>query len=170
MAFIQNCESKGLRIGEVTGAWYQIGRYALNDGMFSYTMDGKPAVAKTLGSVGSGNVGMMWWAVQPNCFNHVVGDYAFSFQAWPKGPGETEVTGKWFVHEEAVEGIDYDLEHLIEVWAATNKQDGSLAENLQRGIRSIAYTPGPYSQITEQLVSRLIDWYCDSAETFLRDG
>jgi len=167
-AFIQNCESTGLPTGEVIGEWYQIGRYALSDGMLSYTTDGKPAVAKTLGSVGNGDVGVMWWAIQPNGFNHVVGDYAFCFQVWPTGPGETVVTGKWFVHQEAVEGVDYKLERLTEVWTATNEQDASLAENLQRGVRSIAYTPGPYSRITEQLVSRLIDWYCDSAETFLR--
>jgi glycine betaine monooxygenase A len=167
-AFIQNCESKGLPTREVIAAWYQIGRYPLGDGIFSYTMDGKPAVTKTLGRVGDGDVGTMWWGVQPNCFNHVVGDYAFCFQAWPTGPGETTVTGKWFVHQDAVEGADYDLGRLIEVWTATNTQDGLLVENAQRGIKSMAYTPGPYSQITEQLVVRLLDWYCESAESFLR--
>jgi hypothetical protein len=37
-------------------------------------------------------------------------------------------------------------------------------------VRSIAYAPGPYSQVTEQLVLRLIDWYCASAESYLRGG
>ena len=167
-AFNRNCELKGLKTGEVISSWYQIGRYPLGDGVFSYTLDGKPAVSKTLGRIGDGDVGMMWWGVQPNCFNHVVGDYAFCFQAWPTGPGETTVTGRWFVHQDAVEGVDYHLDRLIEVWTATNKQDGALVENAQRGVNSVAYIPGPYSQITEQLVLRLIDWYCDSAETFIR--
>jgi glycine betaine catabolism A len=170
IAFNRNCESKGLKTGEIIAAWYEIGRYALGDGAFSYTMDGKPAVSKTLGRVGDGDVGAMWWGVQPNCFNHVVGDYAFSFQAWPAGPGLTTVTGKWFVHQDAVAGVDYNLERLIEVWTATNDQDRALAENNQRGVKSIAYAPGPYSQVTEQLVLRLMDWYCASAESYLRGG
>jgi glycine betaine catabolism A len=167
-AFLRNCQSKGLPSGEIIASWYEIGRYPLGEGVFSYTMDGKPAVAKTLGRVGDGDVGTMWWGVQPNCFNHVVGDYAFCFQAWPTGPGETTVTGKWFVHQDAVEGVDYNLERLTEVWTATNDQDRALAENNQRGVKSIAYAPGPYSQVTEQLVLRLMDWYCASAEAYLR--
>ncbi len=169
-AFNRNCESKGLKTGEIIRSWYEIGRYALGDGVFSYTMDGKPAVSKTLGRVGDGDVGTMWWGVQPNCFNHVVGDYAFCFQAWPTGPGETKVTGKWFVHQDAVEGVDYDFTRLTEVWTATNDQDRALAENNQRGVKSIAYAPGPYSQVTEQLVLRLMDWYCASAESYRRGG
>ena len=169
-AFIRNCEAKGLRTGEIIAPWYEIGRYALGDGIVSYTMDGKPAVAKKLGRVGDGDVGTMWWGVQPNCFNHVVGDFAFCFQAWPTGPGETTVTGKFFVHQDAVEGVDYDLGRLTEVWLATDDQDRALAENNQRGVRSMAYTPGPYSEVTEALVLRLVDWYCATAEAFLRGG
>jgi Rieske 2Fe-2S family protein len=168
-AFVRNCELKGLKTEEIIAEWYQIGRYPLGDGVFSYTMDGKPAVAKTLGRVGDGDVGTMWWGAQPNCFNHVVGDYAFCFQAWPTGPRETMITGKWFVHQDAVDGVDYDLERLIEVWTATNEQDGAFAENAQRGVNSVGYSPGPYSQLTEQLVVRLMDWYCNSAEAFLRE-
>jgi glycine betaine catabolism A len=170
LAFRERCESRGLKSDEVIGPWYEIGRYALGDGVVSYTMDGKPAVSRKLGRVGDGDVGTMWWGVQPNCFNHVVGDYGFFFQAMPTGPQETTVTGKWIVHRDAVEGVDYDLGRLTEVWNATNDQDRALAENNQRGVNSIAYAPGPYSQVTEQLVLRLIDWYCDSAEAFLRGG
>jgi Rieske 2Fe-2S family protein len=130
-------------------------------------MDGKPAVAKKLGRVGDSDVGVMWWAIQPNGFNHVVGDYAFFFQALPTGPQETTVTGKWIVHKDAVEGVDYDLARLIEVWSATNDQDRSLVENNQRGVNSSGYLPGPYSQITEQLLLRFINWYCAASEAFI---
>ena len=109
----------------------------------------------------------MWWAVQPNGFNHVVGDYGFFFQAFPTGPQETTVTGKWIVHQDAEEGVDYDLGRLIEVWNATNDQDRALAENNQRGVNSIAYVPGPYSRISEQLVLRFVDWYCSASEAFV---
>jgi glycine betaine catabolism A len=161
------CEARGLKSGSVIGPWYEIGRYPLTEGVLSYTMDGRPAVTKRLGRVGDGDVGVMWWALQPNGFNHVAGDYGFFFQALPTGPLETTVTGTWIVHEEAVEGVDYDLARLAEVWTATNDQDRALSENNQRGVVSLAYTPGPYSQTSEQLVLRFADWYCDAAERYL---
>jgi glycine betaine catabolism A len=136
----------------------------------SVTIDGKAAVTKKLGAVGDGDVGTMWWALQPNCFNHAVGDYAFLFQALPTGPQETIVTAKWVVNKDAVEGVDYDLARLTEVWNATNNEDRWLAENNQRGINSIAYVPGPYSQITEGRVLRFVDWYCEAAEAFIANG
>jgi glycine betaine catabolism A len=168
--FQKRCEARGLKYGEFIGPWWQVGRYALGDGVFSYTMDGRPAVKRTLGSVGDGDVGTMWWGVNPNCFNHVTGDYGFFFQAMPSGPQETIVTGKWIVHRDAVEGVDYNLERLTEVWNATNDQDRALAQNNQRGVNSSAFAPGPYSQLTEELVLRLIDWYCATAEEFLARG
>lgn len=168
-AYEASCETKGLKTGSTIGPWFEIGRYPLADGVISYTMDGRAAVARKLGRVGDGDVGAMWWALQPNGFNHVVGDYGFFFQALPTGPSETTVTGKWLVHEDAEEGVDYDLARLLEVWTATNDQDRALAENNQRGVESIGYEPGPYSQTSEQLVLRFSDWYCEAIARYL-DG
>jgi Rieske 2Fe-2S family protein len=110
----------------------------------------------------------MWWGVNPHCFNHVTGDYGFFFQAMPIGPQETRITGQWIVHKDAVEGVDYDLRRLTEVWDATDDQDRLLAENNQRGVNSLAYVPGPYSQVAEELVVRLMDWYCAKARESLQ--
>ncbi|HEY7888478.1 MAG TPA: aromatic ring-hydroxylating dioxygenase subunit alpha [Steroidobacteraceae bacterium] len=167
-AFEGRCEARSLKTGSVIGPWYELERFPLNEGALSYTMDGRPAVAKRLGRLGDGDVGVMWWAVQPNGFNHVTGDYGFFFQALPTGPMETTVTGTWIVHEDAVEGVDYDLAALTQVWAATNDQDRALSENNQRGVESLAYMPGPYSQTSEQLVLRFADWYCGAAERYLQ--
>ena len=41
----------------------------------------------------------------------------------PISATETELTTKWLVPEDAVEGVDYDLENLTRVWNATNLQD-----------------------------------------------
>src|SRR3546814_19719504 len=49
------------------------------------------------------------------------------------------------VHKDAVEGVDYDLKTLTEVWNATNDQDRRLVEQNQLGINSPAYEPGPYA-------------------------
>lgn len=166
-AFNARCEARGLKTGSTIGPWYELERIPLNEGARSYTMDGHPAVAKQLGRIGDGDVGVMWWALQPNGFNHVASDYGFFFQALPTGPMETTVTGTWVVHEDAVEGVDYDLARLIAVWTATNDQDRALSENNQRGVESLGYVPGPYSQTSEQLTLRFVEWYCGAAERYL---
>lgn len=166
-AYEARCEARGLKTGSIIGPWYELERFPLNEGAVSYTMDGRPAVTRKLGRVGDGDVGVMWWAVQPNGFNHVASDYGFFFQALPTGPMETTVTGTWVVHKDAVEGVDYDLARLIAVWSATNDQDRALSENNQRGVESLGYAPGPYSQTSEQLVLRFADWYCGAAERYL---
>src|SRR5690606_41910653 len=75
-------------------------------------------------------------------------------------PGETELTTRWLVHKDAVEGRDYDLRRLTEVWTATNDEDRRVVEDNQQGIDSPAYTPGPYSGVQEAGVVQFVDWYC----------
>ena len=89
------------------------------------------------------------------------------FNANPTGPLTTTVTAKWFVHEDAVEGQDYDVDRLIHVWNATNLQDQRLVENNQRGVNGAGYVPGPYSPASEPFVARFVDWYCARANDFL---
>lgn len=165
--FWKRCEAKGLKNGPVSGTWFEAGRYPLQEGAVSFTMDGQPAVSKVCGRMGDGDVGSMRWALQPNVFNHAAGDYVFMFEAYPTGPQETVVRAKWLVNKDAVEGVDYQLDRLIEVWNATNFQDRALSENNQQGVNSLGYIPGPYSKVTEGRVLELIDWYCAAASEFL---
>ena len=167
--FWARCEAKGLKNGPIRDRDFEAGRFALSENVVSITRDGKSAVTKSLGAVGDGDVGTMWWAVQPHSFNHAVGDYAFLFQALPTGPQETVVTAKWLVNKDAVEGVDYDLTRLTEVWDSTNNEDRWLAENNQKGVNSIAYMPGPYSEITEGRVLRFVDWYCAAAKSYIAE-
>lgn len=158
---------QGLPTGPVEGAWWQAGRFPLNAGVQSLTMDGRPCVARTIGRVGNGDVGSLRWALEPHSFAHALGDYVFMFSAMPTAPEETVVTAKWLVSADAVEGVDYTIPHLTELWDKTNLQDRALAENNQRGVRSAGFVPGPYSPEAESLVLRLVDWYCDKAREYI---
>ena len=109
------------------------------------------------------------WALDPNSFCHALGDYVVMFSAMPTGPQETIVTCKWFVHKDAMEDVDYTIDGLTKLWTETNLQDRDLAENNQRGVNGKGYTPGPYSEEAEQLVIRLVDWYCAKALSYLDD-
>jgi glycine betaine catabolism A len=83
------------------------------------------------------------------------------FSAYPVGPEETRVVSKWLVRKDAVEGIDYDRDRLTQVWMQTNLQDRDLAENNQRGVNGMGYSPGPYSPDAESYVADFVDWYCE---------
>ncbi len=86
-------------------------------------------------------------------------DHVVTIAAIPLAPQKTLLRTKWLVHKDAVEGLDYDLENLIGVWSATNRQDSELVGRSQAGVRSPAYEPGPYSPYTEGLVEKFCDWY-----------
>ena len=167
-SFSARMEEQGLPSGPAEGAWWQAGRFPLNEGTRSMTMDGQPCVARTIGRVGNGDVGSLRWALEPHSFAHALGDYVFMFSAMPIAPEETVVTAKWLVSADAVEGADYTVPRLTELWDRTNLQDRALAENNQRGVMSAGYTPGPYSPEAESLVMRFTDWYCATARDYLQ--
>ncbi len=125
----------------------------------SYTMDGKPAVSKRVGDVPFDNAGSLLFFHYPNSWNHFLSDQNMIFRMLPISDTQTEVTTTWLVHKDAVEGQDYDLHRLTEVWENTNAEDRAVVEENQKGVNSPAYEPGPYSRVQESGVIQFVDWY-----------
>ncbi len=129
----------------------------------SFTLDGKAAVpTKRLSTAPFADAGSLLFFHYPNSWNHFLGDHATVFRILPISATETEVTTKWLVHKDAVEGVDYDLKNLTQVWVATNDEDRAVVEENQRGVNSPAFVPGPYSTIQEDGVIQFVDWYCQT--------
>ncbi len=143
---------------------YRAVRLPFIRGAHSMTMDGTLASKKLLGQIADPDLGSCRMLSLPNSWNHLLSDHVIAFRVLPLGPQETAVTTKWLVHKDAVEGVDYDVERLTKVWAATNDQDRKLAEDNQLGINSKAYEPGPYSADIEFGVRNFIDWYCSEMQ------
>ena len=141
---------------------YRLARMPLNAGAVSYTMDGKAAVSRPLGRVPFADAGTLLKFHYPTTWNHFLPDHSLVFRVTPVSPTETEVTTKWLVHKDAVEGRDYDLKRLTEVWEATNDEDRRVVEDNQQGINSPAYGPGPYSALQESGVIQFSNWYCET--------
>jgi phenylpropionate dioxygenase-like ring-hydroxylating dioxygenase large terminal subunit len=106
------------------------------------------------------NAGSLLFFHYPNTWNHFLSDHVLNFRVLPISATETEVVTTWLVHKDAVEGRDYDIKRLTEVWEATNDEDRLVVEENQKGILSPAYEPGPYSPQQESGVAQFIDWYC----------
>jgi Rieske 2Fe-2S family protein len=144
------------------GVRNRIVRMPLKKGTEVMTLDGKAGCSKLLGRIKNRQLGSMRILHLPNSWNHMQSDHFIVFRVLPISAQETLVTTKWFVHKDAVEGVDYDPERLRKVWDATNDQDRILAEENQRGINSLAYTPGPYSKTYEFGVINFLDWYSEA--------
>ena len=144
--------------GRPTG--FRIERLALEGPGESYTMDARRACKKLVGGFTNARLGTLHIHTQPNAWFHFLGDHAVTFSTIPLTPDRTLVRTTWLVDRDAVEGVDYDIPHLTEVWNATNQQDGSFVRWAQQGVQSPAYEPGPYSQ-PEYMVDKFCTWYLE---------
>ncbi|WP_432695868.1 aromatic ring-hydroxylating oxygenase subunit alpha [Marinobacterium sp. YM272] len=144
------------------GVRNRIVRMPLKEGTQVMTIDGEQGCDKLLGRIKNRQLGSMRILHLPNSWNHMQSDHFIVFRVLPISAQESLVTTKWFVHKDAVEGVDYNPERLRQVWDATNDQDRILGEENQRGINSIAYQPGPYSKTFEFGVINFLDWYTDT--------
>lgn len=143
--------------------WFSSNRTPLVAGYVSETMDGKQ-VAPLMGDYSSADVGTLRVRTLPNFWNHSSCDHAVSTRLLPSGPLSTQVRVTWLVHEDAVEGRDYQLEKLLPFWQLTSEQDWEICERQQRGVNSSAYAPGPYSPFKEFNVESFVRWYLKSLE------
>jgi glycine betaine catabolism A len=166
-AYAAQMDALGLPHQALQGDWWQMSRFALNEGAKTISMDGQHLVKKLLVEGNGGSVGSFRWALDPHIFAHATSDQVFTCSFMPVSPTETHAFSKWFVHKDAVEGVDYHVEDLKEVWIKTNLQDRELAENNNRGVVSPGYTPGPYSPDAETLALQFTDWYCNKARAYI---
>jgi glycine betaine catabolism A len=163
MAHWDRCEAAGLpsvfRLSE--SGQYRVCRVPLLDEAVSYTMSGRAAVSHPLSDiVTEPRIGSLLMFHYPTIWNHVLGDHVCTFRVLPIGPMQTQLTSKWLVHKDAVEGTDYTIEELTHVWTATNSEDQHVVEENQIGICSPAYEPGPYAPEHEDGTAQFVDWYC----------
>lgn len=146
----------------------RIVRMPLKEGTQVMTIDGKEGCSKLLGRIKNRHLGSMRILHLPNSWNHMQSDHFIVFRVLPISAQESMVTTKWFVHKDAVEGVDYDPERLRKVWDATNDQDRVLGEENQLGINSVGYQPGPYSETYEFGIINFMDWYTDTVQKNLK--
>ncbi len=167
-------EACGLPSGElelldarVTG--FRTQRLSLDLAGESQTMDGKVACKKLLGELTQRDLGGLSFWTQPNSWHHFMSDHIVTFSVIPLDAHHTLLRTKWLVHKDAVEGRDYDIKKVTEVWQATNRQDGTLVEYTHRGSSGSAYRPGPYSPFTEGLVEKCTNWYIQRLQAALEN-
>lgn len=167
----QTCQERGFPIapieelhGRATG--FRVQREALDGAGESYTADGSAASRKLLGDLDVAQLGRLSLHMQPNSWFHVLADHAVTFSIVPLDVNRTLLRTTWLVHEDAQEGVDYDIDTLTDVWTKTNEQDAALVARAQAGVSSPAYEPGPYAP-SEYQVDAFTTWYIERVREYL---
>ena len=163
---MENLKSCGLREFEVNKDFsnkdpnqeqYAYSRYALFDGYMTGSKDGKP-LAPLLGDIKEFNQGCSDFNIGPVSYflaycDHIVG-YIFT----PVSQNQCQCDIYWLVNKDAEEGKDYDKDKLMWLWDVTTYADETIIVNNQKGVNSIKYKSGPYTD-KEQSTRRFIKWY-----------
>lgn len=158
------CLERGMAFAEVEAleeeraTGFRVQREALDGAGESYTLDGSVASRRLLADFDTPRLGRASVHTQPNGWFHFLSDHIVTFAVLPLAPDRTLVRTTWLVHEDAVEGEDYDLTRLTEVWDHTNEEDGEFCARAQQGVGDPAYVPGPYSP-SERQVESFVAWY-----------
>ena len=149
------------------GWWHRIARLALANGAVTQSIDGKLACQKLIGPFKAPETSSLSVWTQPNSWHHFCCDHVVTFSLTPVGPDKTLLRTSWLVHEDAVEGVDYNPDHLAALWRATNVQDGHFSMVNHQGIANDGYVQGPYA-VEENLVEDFKDFYVDRAKAALK--
>lgn len=87
-----------------------------------------------------------YYTVFPSLLLSLHPDYVMAHYVQPLAPERTRVLCEWLFHPDALADPSFDSADAVEFWDLTNRQDWHVNELTQRGLRSRAYAPGPYSQ------------------------
>jgi Rieske 2Fe-2S family protein len=72
-------------------------------------------------------------------------DYVMVHYAKPLAVDRTEIVCAWLFDPQTMSRSDFDPSDAVDFWDLTNRQDWHVNELTQLGLRSRAYSPGPYS-------------------------
>jgi glycine betaine catabolism A len=151
------------------GWWHRVARLALANGAVTQSIDGKLACKKLIGPFKGPETSSLSVWTQPNSWHHFCCDHVVTFSLTPLSSGKTLLRTSWLVHQDAVEGVDYDPDNLAALWRTTNQQDGYFSMLNHQGISNEGYRQGPYA-VEEKLVEDFKDFYVAASKAALSAG
>jgi Rieske 2Fe-2S family protein len=154
-----------------TGAWGGtcfLGGEPLRKGMTTVSMTGD-LVSKPLGRYALDTdlelevaEGLGLLPVLTRVLFHV--DHAIIHTMNPLSVDTVQWTSRWYVRSDAVEGEDYHLDKVTEVWRATNAEDKELCERNYQGVLSRKFVPGPLNPRAEGAIRPVLNAYLELME------
>ena len=124
---------------------------------YPFDEDGGP-VAPLMGDFTDYDGGFTYVEVGPSSFYLAYPDHGMMYLFIPRSAQKADMEIVWLVHEDAREGVDYDLAKLTWLWDVTSVADKLIIDQNQMGVNSRYYRPGPYGPMESQTRS-FTEWY-----------
>ena len=132
---------------------YLGGRMDLRDGIETLSMGGKSGRASLPGLSEADRRQVYFYVLLPNLMISPHPDYLVAHILRPTACDRTEIVCDFHVHPDELARAGFDLADVVEFWDTTNRQDWHVSELTQLGLKSRAYSPGPYSDREDLLYS-----------------
>jgi Rieske 2Fe-2S family protein len=87
--------------------------------------------------------------IYPNLFVSLARDHVVAFILQPRGPEKTDIVCHFLFEPCEIGKSDFNPRDAIEFWDITNRQDWSICESVQRGIRSRVHQHGYYAPMED---------------------
>jgi Rieske 2Fe-2S family protein len=136
---------------EPADAGFLGGRMRLRDGVDTMSFDGRLHKACLPGLPADDCRYVYFYAALPNLLLSLHPDYVVTHTLWPRGVDRTEIVCEWLFHPDAISEPGFSPDDAVAFWDLTNRQDWHVCEQMQLGLKSRAYRPGPYSHREELL-------------------
>ncbi len=132
-------------VNEPAKPGYFGGRMDLREGIRTLSLDGQLTGVCLPGLSADEHGRVYYYSILPNLLLSLHPDYMMTHTIWPRALDRTEIVCEWHFHPEAMASPEFRLDDAVSFWDMTNRQDWHVCEQMQLGLKSRAYRPGPYS-------------------------
>lgn len=99
-----------------------------------------------LGTVSGVNIDRIYYyTIFPSMLLSLHPDYVMVHYVKPVAIDRTHIECAWLFDPKTMDDCHFDASDAVDFWDLTNRQDWHVSELTQHGLRSRAYSPGPYS-------------------------
>ena len=141
------------------------------DGTYTFTMTGTTRRAPFPGLPESDRTRHRGELILPNLLLSLSADHVAAFTVWPHDAGHTTVLCDFLFHPAEIARGDFDPSDAVEFWDLVNRQDWSICEQVQDGMRSRMFTAGylapmeqPSADVGRYVADRLGAWRAGHAD------
>jgi Rieske 2Fe-2S family protein len=133
-------------VNDPPGSMAMGGWMLLREGVETLTFDGRRHRALLPALDPEERRRVYYYAILPNLLLSLHPDYVMTHTLWPRACDRTEIICEWHFHPEEMKQPGFNPADAVEFWDMTNRQDWHVCELSQLGMKSRAYSPGPYSE------------------------
>ena len=87
--------------------------------------------------------------IYPNFMLSLAAEHVAAFTLLPRGPAHTDIVCDFLFHPDAIRSERFDPSDVVTFWDLVNRQDWSICESVQDGMRSAAFEFGYYGPMED---------------------